>query len=71
MAYLDLTTALGGARITSGWIDNERMQTDGMHFTAGGYQTIASILFEAWIDAYSNAQKAPLLNRATEVKQAQ
>lgn len=71
MAYLDLMAALGGPRITSDWIDDERMQTDGMHFTAEGYQTIASILFEAWMDAYSNAQKAPLLNHAAEEKQAQ
>jgi hypothetical protein len=61
-AYMDLTAALGGPGLVADWIERERMQPDGMHFTAEGYQAIASVLFEAWMQAYAQAQKEPSLN---------
>ena len=64
IAYMDLATALGGPGLVADWTERERMQPDGMHFTAEGYQTIASVLFEAWMQAYAQAQKEPSLNNA-------
>lgn len=66
MAYLDLTAALGGSDQVADWIGRKRMQPDGMHFTAEGYQAIASVLFEAWMQAYALAQKKPSLNNASD-----
>lgn len=62
LAYMNLTAALGGAGIVTDWIKSARMQPDGMHFTAEGYQSIASVLFDAWMHAYAQAQKEPSLN---------
>ncbi|MGB1123465.1 MAG: SGNH/GDSL hydrolase family protein, partial [Flavobacteriales bacterium] len=67
MAYMDLTAALGGSDLVTEWIEGKWMQPDGMHFTADGYQAIASVLFEAWIQAYAQAQKEPSLNNASDV----
>ncbi|MGB2135555.1 MAG: hypothetical protein ACPHYG_06145, partial [Flavobacteriales bacterium] len=57
--------------IVAEWIEEERMQPDGMHFTAKGYSAIANALFTAWMDAYSQAQKAPSLNSATDAQPQQ
>lgn len=67
MAYMDLNAALGGSDLVAEWIESERMQPDGMHFTAEGYQAIAAALFEAWMQAYAQAQKAPSLNTDSDV----
>jgi lysophospholipase L1-like esterase len=69
MTYLDVTTALGGPDIPTEWMENGRMQPDGMHFTAAGYAAFARVLFEAWISAYSDAKKAPSLNGAADTNQ--
>lgn len=66
MAYMDLAGALGGSGRVADWIEREQMQPDGMHFTATGYQAIASVLFEAWMQAYAQAQKEPSLNNAVD-----
>lgn len=66
MAYMDLTAALGGSGLVADWIEREQMQPDGMHFTAKGYQAIASVLFEAWMQAYAQAQREPSLNNAVD-----
>ena len=71
MGYMDLTNALGGPDIAAEWIEDERMQPDGMHFTAKGYSAIANALFTAWMDAYSQAQKAPSLNSAIDAQPQQ
>ena len=71
MGYMDLTNALGGPGIVAEWIEDERMQPDGMHFTAKGYSAIANALFTAWMDAYSQAQKAPFLNSAIDAQPQQ
>jgi hypothetical protein len=68
---MDLSNALGGPRIAAEWMEDERMQADGMHFTAKGYSAIASALFTAWMDAYSQAQKAPSLKNATDAQPQQ
>ena len=70
-AYMDLTAALGGPGLVADWIERERMQPDGMHFTAEGYQAIASVLFEAWMQAYAQAQKKPSLNNALDAQPKQ
>ena len=70
-AYMDLTAALGGPGLVADWIERERMQPDGMHFTAEGYQAIASVLFEAWMQAYAQAQKEPSLNNAIDAQPRQ
>lgn len=71
MGYMDLTNALGGPGIVAEWIEEERMQPDGMHFTAKGYSALANALFTSWMDAYSQAQKAPSLNSATDAQPQQ
>jgi len=71
LAYMDLTAALGGSDLVAEWIESERMQPDGMHFTAEGYQAIAAALFEAWMQAYAQAQKAPSLNTASDAEPKQ
>jgi hypothetical protein len=71
MAYMDLSAALGGSGLVADWSDCERMQPDGMHFTAAGYQAIASVLFEAWMQAYAQAQKEPSLNDAIDAQPKQ
>lgn len=71
MGCMDLTNALGGPGIVAEWIEDERMQPDGMHFTAKGYSAIANALFTAWMDAYSQAQKAPSLNSAIDAQPQQ
>lgn len=62
MAYLDLTSAIGGPGIVPTWMENGRMQSDGMHFTSEGYGVIAGALHSAWMDAYVKSQKAPSLD---------
>ena len=71
MAYMDLSNALGGSSIAAEWMEDERMQPDGMHFTAKGYSAIAGALFTAWMDAYSQAQKAPPLNNVIDAQPPQ
>jgi hypothetical protein len=68
---MDLSNALGGPNIAAEWIEEERMQPDGMHFTAKGYSAIANAIFNAWIDAYAQVQKAPSLNSATDAQPQQ
>ncbi len=68
MAYLDLTTALGGPNLTSEWVEDGLMQADGMHFTAEGYGAIASVLFETWMDSYSQTLKTSHSNKVGTVQ---
>ena len=71
MGYIDLSNALGGPSVVAELIEDQRLQPDGMHFTAKGYSAIANALFTAWMDAYSQAQKAPSLNNATDAQSQQ
>jgi len=56
-AFWDMRERMGGKGAMSYWVNSGLAQADHVHFTAAGYQRLASVLFEDFIGQYEVYKK--------------